>query len=364
MVIVESQNVSSLLTELQQRRAELALARREVEEFTPTKVHDLEDQLAAENEVFALRAQLHQETMRKVAGSTDRKAFELDMAESRLKLSDRIVRVETELEEKGLVAERKLMESRQSQEELTALVATLDSEWQETATDKAIELRQFAMDRREHERRVSELQARIAELRQDADKELLAAQIWYDRAYALASLTIDGSDAEIVERAARGEAPATDHRTLAAPVDGVVASVLINTLGELAARGETVIELIPEGVALEAELKIPNRDVGKVRVGQQVRFKFDAFPFAQHGVLIGKIRSVSPSARPGDSADEEPYYRAQAELGQHHFRVDGEAIPLLPGMTAGAEIKTEERRVLAVMFEPLRELTTPTPAEP
>jgi multidrug efflux pump subunit AcrA (membrane-fusion protein) len=125
-----------------------------------------------------------------------------------------------------------------------------------------------------------------------------------------------------------------------------------------------VIELIPEGVALEAELKIPNRDVGKVRVGQQVRFKFDAFPFAQHGVLIGKIRSVSPSARPGDSADEEPYYRAQAELGQHHFRVDGEAIPLLPGMTAGAEIKTEERRVLAVMFEPLRELTTPTPAEP
>ncbi len=262
MVIVESQNVSSLLADLRQRKAELAMAVREVEEFTPMKVADLEDQLTAENEVFALRGQLHDETMHKLAGATERKAFERDMAQSRLKLLDRIVRVETQLEEKGLVAERKLLESTQTQEELQALVATLDSEWQETDTDKAIEVRRFAVDRREHERRVTELRSKIADLRRTAEHDLTEAQIWYDKAYALASLTIDGTDAGLVERAAQGGAPATDLRTLAAPVDGIVASVLVNTPGELAARGETVVELIPAGVALELEIRIDHRDIG------------------------------------------------------------------------------------------------------
>lgn len=362
MVIVESQHVSSLLADLQQRKAELAMAVREVEEFTPLKVADLEDQLTAENEVFALRGQLHDETMHKLAGATERKAFERDMAQSRLKLLDRIVRVETQLEEKGLVAERKLLESTQTQEELQALVATLDSEWQETDTDKAIEVRRFAVDRREHERRVTELRSRIADLRRTAEHDRTEAQIWYDKAYALASLTLDGIDADLVERAAQGGAPATDLRTLAAPVDGIVAAVLVNTPGELAARGETVVELIPAGVALELEIRIDHRDVGTVKVGQDVRYKFDAFPFARHGVLRGHIERVSPAALPAEVAGGQSYYRAYGDLDQDYFRVEGDRVPLLPGMTATAEIKTEERRVLAVMFEPLRELTSPATA--
>jgi len=142
-----------------------------------------------------------------------------------------------------------------------------------------------------------------------------------------------------------------------------VAAVLVNTPGELAARGETVVELIPAGVALELEIQIPHRDVGKVRVGQEVRYKFDAFPFGRHGVLRGTIERVSPAARPAEVAGEQSYYRAYGDLDQDYFRVEGGRVPLLPGMTALAEIKTEERRVLAVMFEPLRELTSPASAE-
>ena len=359
LLIVESPQVSNLLTELQQRRSELTLAVREVEEFTPMKIDDFENQLAAERDVFALRRQLHDETLLKLAGSAERKAYELQMAQSRLKLADRTVRVETILHEKGRVAERKLLESKQLQEELQAVVATLESELLETDTDEAIEIRQFAVEQREHQRRVIELQSQIAELRQAADKRLTEARIWYDKAHALASLNINGADASLVQRAARGEVPATNLRTLAAPVAGVVASVQVNTPGETAARGETLVELIPDGVSLEAELKIPNRNVGKAKVGQKVRFKFDAFPFAQHGVLTGRIRSISPSALPGEAGTQQPYYRAQADLGQDYFRVNGETVPLLPGMTATAEITTDNRRVLAVIFEPLRELTEP-----
>ena len=85
--------------------------------------------------------------------------------------------------------------------------------------------------------------------------------------------------------------------------------------------------------------------------------RLDAFPFQRHGLLQGRLRTVSEDAfvrRPGQTAAGPPnYYRARIELTTTQLRNVPEATRLLPGMGVRGEILVGDRRVITYFLYPL-----------
>ncbi len=138
-----------------------------------------------------------------------------------------------------------------------------------------------------------------------------------------------------------------------APVSGRIGTVSIRKQGEAVERGQTLFTLLPDG-PLVAEVRIANRDVGLVKVGQGVKLKLDAFPYAEYGSIKGELANVPPEAE-GLDRPAESFYRAQASLDAQTVRRNGSHVSLLSGMTATAEIVTERKTLLQLALTPLLE---------
>lgn len=142
-------------------------------------------------------------------------------------------------------------------------------------------------------------------------------------------------------------------QTLAAPIDGTIQSLTVNTIGGVVARGDVVAAVVPQNAHLIAEASILNQDIGVVEVGQRVAIKVNAFSFQKYGTIGGTITQISPTAVMDENIGY--IYKAKIELDSTEFMVDGKTVPIISGMTGSAEIKLREKRVIEILVEPLVE---------
>ena len=150
---------------------------------------------------------------------------------------------------------------------------------------------------------------------------------------------------------------------LRAPQDAVVLDVNQHySLGSVIEAAQTLVTLVPLATPLEAEANVEAADIGDVRVGDPVRIKLQAFPFQRHGLLEGKVVTVSDDALPPDGATPSPgrtgvagklAYRARIALTKTTLRDVRPDLKLLPGMTLTAEIKVGGRTVLSYILYPI-----------
>jgi hemolysin D len=159
---------------------------------------------------------------------------------------------------------------------------------------------------------------------------------------------------------------------LRAPVDGTVQQLAIHTVGGVVTPAQALLEVVPLDSRLEIEAMVQNRDVGFVRAGQQAEIKVDTFSFTKYGLLHGTVLNVSadsidrskPPTDPNnlnkpstDSASEpaghELVYAAHVSLDRTSMDVDGNNVPLSPGMAVNVEIKTGAQRVITYFLSPL-----------
>ena len=95
-------------------------------------------------------------------------------------------------------------------------------------------------------------------------------------------------------------------------------------------------------------------DVGRLDVGQNVRVKFDAFPYQEHGTAEGHLRTISEGAFPRDRENNgETAYRGRVTLEGVNLRGVPSPVRLLPGMTLVGEAQIGSRNLLAYFAYPL-----------
>jgi len=146
---------------------------------------------------------------------------------------------------------------------------------------------------------------------------------------------------------------------LTAPVDSVVLEIGNRSVGSVVREAETLFVLVRRDAALQAEVNVDAKDIGEVAVGQQVRLKFDAFPFQKHGTGLGVVRIVSQdSFAPEAKADAPrrstpPYYRVLVDMTDTRLRHLPEQFQMIPGMTVTAEMKAGHRSVISYFLYPL-----------
>lgn len=154
-----------------------------------------------------------------------------------------------------------------------------------------------------------------------------------------------------------------EHTELVAPMDAVVNSIKVTTLGGVVKPGETVLELLPTGDERVVEAKIPPADMAFVAIGQAASIKIDAYDASIYGGLTGIVDYISADALFADKANlsapigpSNPpvYYVVRLRITGTEFL--GEAaqhIQLRPGLTASVEIKAHNRSVLSYLTKPI-----------
>jgi len=240
------------------------------------------------------------------------------------------------LEERGVGVKSDTINARQSQQDQLLALVTEEGRLAELEATLA------ALAARKHERREAYLDKIATEL--------------IDVHRMVGVLRQDLAKAELFERAS----------VLKSPVAGRIQQLEINTLGQVVQTGQQMMVVVPDGLALEVEAMLLNKDKGFVREGQPARVKLEAFPFTRYGTIAGKVLSVSNDAIPagaaqglGETARETAgplVFPVRIALDRAVMAVDGKEIALTPGMSVTAEIRTGERRVIEFLLDPLMEL--------
>jgi HlyD family type I secretion membrane fusion protein len=136
-----------------------------------------------------------------------------------------------------------------------------------------------------------------------------------------------------------------------APNQGFVQDLKVQTVGQVIQPGLVLMQIVPDNVVLEAEVRISPKDIGFVRVDQEVSLRVTSYDYSRFGVARGRLKKISASSVVG--ADTKPYYKGVVVLERPYVGdVPGRNI-LLAGMSVEAEILTGEKTLLAYLIKPL-----------
>lgn len=101
--------------------------------------------------------------------------------------------------------------------------------------------------------------------------------------------------------------------------------------------------VVPKVVNFEVQLRLPIYGAGKVKKGQKVLVKLDAYPHEEFGFLEGEISEMVPVAI-------DNYYRANVKLTNGLQTNTGKILPIQPLLQGSAEIMLDEKRLSSRIF--------------
>lgn len=142
---------------------------------------------------------------------------------------------------------------------------------------------------------------------------------------------------------------------VASPCDGMLLRLRVRAPGAFVAQGDILADLACATDSLVVELEVSASGIGRVRVGQDVRLLYDAFPYQRYGVRFAEVTWVG-ATNGTSSLGDTAAFRARARPDDATIRVDGADRPLVPGMGGTARVVVERRRLIAYAFAPLMQL--------
>jgi adhesin transport system membrane fusion protein len=141
--------------------------------------------------------------------------------------------------------------------------------------------------------------------------------------------------------------------SLRAPVDGVVSTLNVNTIGAVIKPGEEVLRIVPENDLLQVEARVSPQDIAFVRPDLPAKVKITAFDFTIYGALEGRVLRVGADAEQ-DEATGEIYFPVVIVTDSDTLARQGQSFRIRPGMVASVDILTGEQTVLEYLLKPFR----------
>lgn len=139
------------------------------------------------------------------------------------------------------------------------------------------------------------------------------------------------------------------------PVAGTVKTIRTTTIGGVVQPGMDLFEIVPADDGLVVEAHVRPSDIAFLSVGQDAMVKISAYDFSIYGGFAGKVEHISADTlmpeKPGERP--EPYYRVRVRTTSAKTSRSGEALPIMPGMTATVDVTTGQRSVLTYLLKPI-----------
>ena len=135
------------------------------------------------------------------------------------------------------------------------------------------------------------------------------------------------------------------------PVRGTVKELKFNTLGGVVQPGADIMEIVPLDDTLLIEAQVRPADIAFLRPGQKAIIKVSAYDFSIYGGLHATLEQISADTIKDERGDS--FYRVYLRTTENSLKRHGEVLPIIPGMTATAEILTGQKSVLDYLMKPL-----------
>ena len=103
------------------------------------------------------------------------------------------------------------------------------------------------------------------------------------------------------------------------PVDGIVNTLELNTLGAFVQPGAIVAGIVPTSETLLVEARVSPRDVAFIQPDQQALIKITAYDFSIFGGMDGKVANVTADSLV-DQNTGEPYYQVRVSTDSSALR--------------------------------------------
>ena len=169
---------------------------------------------------------------------------------------------------------------------------------------------------------------------------------------ALAEKTKALAELSVVDETIRGASDRVARTDIRSPVDGVVNTLDVNTIGAYVQPGNVVAGIVPTADTLLVEARLSPSDVAFVRPGQPAMVKVTAFDFSVYGGLDGRVDTISADSIV-DQNSGETFYLVRVRTDSSALERNGEQHSIIPGMIASVDIMTGEKTVLDYLLKPI-----------
>jgi hemolysin D len=245
-------------------------------------------------------------------------------------------------------------------------VENLRSQLFKAQTGSRLQLLEAQAQRLETERSLQATSNRIKELQADLAAKRAERRNFVDdwQRQLLEQLVETRRQASQVDEDLAKAVRRNDLVEMTAPADAIVQEVARLSPGSIAREAEALITLVALDTPLIAEVVIQSGDIGYVKAGDPVEVKVAPFPFQRHGMLKGRLRSVSRQSFVPGTAEPLDALRTPMVAGAyvHTAQVDLESLTLerMPrgavltaGMVVQAEIKVGSRSLMSYFLYPV-----------
>ncbi|MES2024964.1 MAG: HlyD family type I secretion periplasmic adaptor subunit [Pseudomonadota bacterium] len=149
-----------------------------------------------------------------------------------------------------------------------------------------------------------------------------------------------------------------------APMDGVVNRIFVNTVGGVVKPGDPILEMTPIDDKVVVEANVNPTDRAELTIGKPARVKVTAYDYGVYGSMQGVVTEISADTVPEERGER--HYRVKIEVTRdiEHLKNADNGTPLMPGMTATADIVVGRRTVWQYLISPLNRFSQTALREP
>ena len=169
---------------------------------------------------------------------------------------------------------------------------------------------------------------------------------------ALDELTQALAELSVVDETIRGATDRVARTDIRSPVDGIVNTLELNTVGAFVQPGAIVAGIVPTSETLLVEARVSPRDVAFIRPDQKALIKVTAYDFSIFGGLDGKVANITADSLV-DQNTGEPYYQVRVSTDNSALTKDGKDFAIIPGMICTVEIMTGRKTILSYLLKPI-----------
>ena len=139
-----------------------------------------------------------------------------------------------------------------------------------------------------------------------------------------------------------------------APMDGYVQEIASLNVGDYLEANSKVLNIVPnDNENFRVEIRISPKDMGKIMIGQKVKYRLSAFPYFEYKGAEGVITSIDPDIRTTAEGDR-AYYSVYADIDRIAFsNRHGESFPIRAGLETDVRIVMERRPIIYFILKKL-----------
>jgi len=294
----------------------------DVADTAPSICENEERLLAARRAGFKNTQGVLQQRLLQRQKELDEANANLDRLQGSLEISTRELKLIEPMAERRLVAETELIRAQRAINDLSGEINALNE-------------------------MIPRLQGAISE----AELQLKELGLQF-RQEALTQKTDVLAELSVLEESARGELTRVSRTDIRSPVDGIINTMEINTIGSFVQPGAAVAEVVPTSEELLVEARISPRDVAFVVPGQPALVKITAFDFSIYGGLEGEVVNISSDSIV-DQKTGEPYFEVRVKTDSSQLQKGADTFNITPGMICSVDIMTGRKTILHYLLKPI-----------